>query len=113
MFQKYHNELINAYENGDAVSDELELWIEETLMPEVLAVAESAYAADDIEFFAEVSSQMGIGSDYVTLTYTDGSTDEFKIDLQEEYQTAADCIRDANSFEECVNMLADALYLNR
>lgn len=113
MFQKYHNEFINEYENGDAVSDEADIWIEETLMSAVMTAAENAYGAEGIEFFAEPSGQMGIGEDSVILTYPDGQTDGFTIDLQDEYQMAADCIRDANSFKECVNMLADALYLDR
>lgn len=113
MFQKYHNEFINEYENGDAVSDEADIWIEETLMSAVMTAAENAYGADGIEFFAEPSGQGGRGEDFVTLTYPDGSTEDFTINLQDEYQMAADCIRDANSFKECVNMLADALYLDR
>ena len=40
MFQKYHNEFINEYENGDAVSDEADIWIEETLMSAVMTAAE-------------------------------------------------------------------------
>lgn len=91
-------------------TDDLDIWIEETLMAEVVDRATMLYAENGIEFFEEVSGQMGIGSDDVTLTYSDGTTETFSIDLQDERDIILDSIVECNSFEECVSMLVNKLY---
>lgn len=61
--------------------------------------------------FAEPSGQMGVGSDDVTLTYSDGTEKTFSINLQEETEIALECVRDADNFNQCVDIVMKALYI--
>ncbi len=110
-FSRFQQECINEYENGGTLSDDLYEWLEETVMGEAISKAEEYYANKGIDFFAEPSGQMGVGSDDVTLTYSDGTEKTFSINLQEETEIALECVRDADNFNQCVDMVMKALYI--
>lgn len=106
-FFKYQSILEN-----EGYTEDLAIWVEETLMTDVVDRATRLYAEDDIEFFEEVSGQMGIGSDEVTLTYSDGTTETFSIDLEDERDIIIENMMDCSDYLECVKKLTDRLYAN-
>ena len=104
-------EYLNILDN-EGYTEDVAIWVEETLMAEVVDRATRLYAEDDIEFFEEVSGQMGIGSDDVTLTYSDGTTETFSIDLEDERDIIIETMIDCSDYLECVKKLTDRLYAN-
>ena len=106
-FFEYQNILDN-----EGYTEDVAIWVEETLMADVVDRATRLYAEDGIEFFEEVSGQMGIGSDEVTLTYSDGTTETFSIDLEDERDIIIETMMDCSDYLECVKKLTDRLYAN-
>lgn len=106
-FFKYQSILEN-----EGYTEDVAIWVEETLMAEVVDRATRLYAEDGIEFFEELSGQMGIGSDEVTLTYSDGTTETFSIDLEDERDIIIETMMDCSDYLECVKKLTDRLYAN-